>query len=182
LLLYIFWYSRFGRLESALLSVGSKLPQFELTDSDGERFDSDSLSGSPAVLLFYRGNWCPLCMAQIKEIANRYQELDALGIKVVLVSPQPDDSSRKLAESYEVPFHFLIDSDNKVAEKFGIAVKHGVPVGMPGGYAADTVMPTLVVTNLSGTIVYSDQTDNYRVRPEPDTFLAILRRAGVVSK
>ncbi|RLA34664.1 MAG: AhpC/TSA family protein, partial [Gammaproteobacteria bacterium] len=33
-----------------------------------------------------------------------------------------------------------------------------------------------------GTIVYSDQTDNYRVRPEPDTFLAILRRAGVVSK
>jgi peroxiredoxin len=121
-------------------------------------------------------------MAQIKEIANRYQELDALGIKVVLVSPQPDESSRKLAESYEVPFHFLIDSDNKIAEKFGIAVKHGVPVGMPGGYAADTVMPTLVVTNLSGTIVYSDQTDNYRVRPEPDTFLAILRRAGVVSK
>jgi peroxiredoxin len=182
LLLYIFWYSRFGRLESALLSVGSKLPQFELTDSDGERFDSNSLSGSPVVLLFYRGNWCPLCMAQIKEIANRYQELDALGIKVVLVSPQPDDSSRKLAESYEVPFQFLIDSDNKIAEKFGIAVKHGVPVGMPGGYATDTVMPTLVVTNLSGTIVYSDQTDNYRVRPEPDTFLAILRRAGVVSK
>jgi len=182
LLLYIFWYSRFGRLESALLSVGSKLPQFELTDSDGKRFNSDSLSGSPAVLLFYRGNWCPLCMAQIKEIANRYQELDALGIKVILVSPQPDELSRRLAGSYEVPFHFLIDSDNKIAETLGIAVKHGVPVGMPGGYAADTVMPTLVVTNRSGTIVYSDQTDNYRVRPEPDTFLAILRRAGVVTK
>jgi len=182
LLLYIFWYSRFGRLESALLSVGRKLPHFELMDSDGKQFDSDSLSGSPAVLLFYRGNWCPLCMAQIKEIANRYQELDDLGIRVVLVSPQPDELSRKLAGTYKVPFRFLIDSDNKLAETLDIAVKHGVPVGMPGGYAPDTVMPTLVVTNASGTIVYSDQTDNYRVRPELDTFLAILRRAGVVSK
>ena len=182
LLLYVFWYSRFGRLESALLSVGSKLPHFELLDSDGKQFDSDSLSGSPAVLLFYRGNWCPLCMAQIKEIANRYQEMDEMGIKVVRVSPQPDELSRKLAGSHKVPFRFLIDSDNKIAETFDIAVKHGVPVGMPGGYAPDTVMPTLVVTNAAGTIVYSDQTDNYRVRPEPDTFLAILRRAGVVTK
>jgi len=182
LLIYIFWYSRFGRRASADLSVGNKLPHFQLLDSDGEQFDSGLLLGSPAVLLFYRGNWCPLCMAQIREIADRYQEMDQLGIKVVLISPQPDLLSRKLAGSYKVPFRFLIDSDNKVAETLGIAVKHGVPVGMPGGYSPDTVMPTLVVSNAAGTIVYSDQTDNYRVRPEPDTFLAILRRAGALSK
>ena len=182
LLLYIFWYSRFGRPESTQLSVGNKLLHFTLMDSDGEQFDSGSLSGSPAVLLFYRGNWCPLCMAQIREIADRYQELDELGIKVNLISPQPDELSRKLAATHKVPFRFLIDKDNKIAETLGIAVKDGVPVGMPGGYAPDTVMPTLVVTNALGTIVYSDQTDNYRVRPEPDTFLAILRRAGVIAK
>ena len=45
--------------------------------------------------------------------------------------------------------------------------------------APDTVMPTVVVTNANGTILFSDQADNYRVRPEPDIFLAILRRAGV---
>ena len=44
------------------------------------------------------------------------------------------------------------------------------------------MLPTLVVTNERGTILYSDQTDNYRVRPEPDIFLAILRRAGVIAK
>jgi hypothetical protein len=43
-------------------------------------------------------------------------------------------------------------------------------------------MPTVVVTNASGTIVFSDQTDNYRVRPEPDVFLAILRRSGAVAQ
>jgi hypothetical protein len=76
----------------------------------------------------------------------------------------------------------LIDTDNQLAETLGIAVRNGVPIGLPGGYAPDTVLPTLIVTNDKGTIVFSDQTDNYRVRPEPDVFLAILRRSGVIAK
>ena len=182
LLMYVFWYSRFGRHDSVHLMVGSKLPEFTLRDVDGNEFISSSLLGAPAVLMFYRGNWCPLCMAQIREIAERYQDMDAMGIKVVLVSPQPEEYSRKLAAEYDVPFIVLVDEDNKVAEELHLAVKNGVPIGIPGGYPPDTVLPTLVVTNENGTILFSDQTDNYRVRPEPDVFLAILRRAGVIAK
>lgn len=181
LLIYVFWYSRFGRVESYSLAVGQKLPKFTLTDANGAEFNSESLVGAPAILLFYRGNWCPLCMAQIREIVGKYDEIEAMGIKVVLISPQPDEQSRKLAAQHDVPFIFLVDRDNKVAESLGIGVKHGVPVGIPGGYSPHTVLPTLIVTNESGTIVFSDQTDNYRVRPEPDIFLAILRRAGVTA-
>jgi peroxiredoxin len=180
-LMYVFWYSRFGRFDSSSLMVGSKLPQFSLTDLDGSVFDSSSLAGSPTVVLFYRGNWCPLCMAQIQEIAERYQEMAAMGINVLLVSPQADTNSRELAERLGVPMTFLVDAGNKVAEQFGIAVKNGVPIGMPGNYEPDSVLPTVVVTNGNGTILFSDQTDNYRVRPEPDMFLAILRRAGVTA-
>lgn len=182
LLMYVFWYSRFGRIAVAALSVGSKLPEFELLDTDGNSFRSADLVGAPAVIMFYRGNWCPLCMAQIKEIAARYQDMEAMGIRVALVSPQPDEHSRKLAAQYDVPFNVLIDTGNRVAESLGIAVRNGVPIGLPGGYEPDTVLPTLVVTNEKGTIVFSDQTDNYRVRPEPDVFLAILRRSGVLAK
>lgn len=181
-LVYLFWYSRFGRIASMGLSVGATLPEFELTDSDGERFSSEELLGSPAVLMFYRGNWCPLCMAQIQEIADRYQDLEAMGIKVVLISPQPDEQSHRLAARYAVPFRFLIDKDNELARSLDIAISNGVPIGLPGGYSPDTVLPTLVVTNASGKIVFSDQTDNYRVRPEPDVFLAILRRSGVIAQ
>ena len=180
--IYVFWYSRFGRVPNANFSVGSKLPVFALTDSAGKEFTSGELIGSPAVLMFYRGNWCPLCMAQIEELAGRYQELDAMGIKVALVSPQSDEQSRRLAAMHDVPFRFLVDKDNEVAKSLDIAVANGVPSGMPGGYAPDTVLPTLVVTNAAGTIIFSDQTDNYRVRPEPDVFLAILRRSGVVAQ
>jgi len=182
LLLYIFWYSRFGRIPSGLLSVGAKLPAFSLQDIAGNTFHSTSLAGSPAVLMFYRGNWCPLCMAQIQEMAERYADLEALGIQVLLISPQPEEQTRKLAARFQVPFRFLVDTDNKLAETVGIAVANGVPAGLPGGYAPDTVLPTLVVCNAAGTILFSDQTDNYRVRPEPDVFLAILRRAGVIGQ
>jgi len=182
MLLYVFWYSRFGRIESMQLGVGNKLPEFSLRDSADNEVGSEDLSGSPAVLLFYRGNWCPLCMAQIREIVSRYQEMDELGIKVVLISPQPDIHTKNLAGMHDVPFHFLIDAENRLAETLGIAIDNGVPMGVPGGYDPNTVMPTMVVTNASGTIVFSDQTDNYRVRPEPDVFLAILRRSGAVAQ
>lgn len=180
-LIYVFWYSRFGRIASSDLSVGSKLPDFELSDSDGDTFRSSDLVGSPAVLMFYRGNWCPLCMAQIREISDRYQDLDALGVKLILVSSQSHEQTATLAATYDVPFRFLVDKDNEVARSLGISVTNGVPAGIPGGYAPDTVMPTLVVTNANGTIIFSDQTDNYRVRPEPDVYLAVLRRAGAIA-
>ena len=175
--LYLFWYSRFGRFPDARLDVGSSLPEFAAVELDGTPFDSRSLIGSPAVLLFYRGNWCPLCMAQIDEIVERYEQLEKLGVQVCLISPQSADHSKRLAEKHGVAFRYLIDRDNAAAEALGIGVRNGVPLGVPGDYPADSVMPTLIVTTASGTIVFSDQTDNYRVRPEPDVFLAILRRA-----
>jgi peroxiredoxin len=180
--LYTFWYSTFGRYDSPVLSVGNRLPEFELPDYDGKLIRSAELIGNPAVVLFYRGNWCPLCMAQISEIADRYREFADLGINVVLISPQPEDKSRTLAERYDVPFRFLVDSDNKLAGQLSIAQPGGVPAGIALDYPTDTVLPTLVVTGPSGTIVYSDQTDNYRVRPEPDVFLAILRRTGALTQ
>lgn len=180
-IMYNFWFSRFGRFDSAQLMVGNKLPEFSLKDKDGNAFESSSLLGAPAVVLFFRGNWCPLCMAQIDEIAGRYQDMAALGIRVVLISPQSSAHSIELAERHDVPFTVLVDEGNRVAESLNIDVKNGVPLGIKG-YAPETVLPTVVVTNDKGTILFSDQTDNYRVRPEPDIFLAILRRAGALAK
>lgn len=181
MLMYVFWYSRFGRIESERLATGSKLPDFCLRDVERKEVESTEFAGSPTILLFYSGNWCPLCMAQIRELAGRYRELNDLGIKVALISPQPEKHTRDLAERHDVPFHFLVDAGNELAESLGIAIDQGVPAGMPGGYGPNTVMPTVIVTNANGTIVYSDQTDNYRVRPEPDVFLAILRRSGAAA-
>lgn len=69
-LVYIFWYSRFDARDAGPLSVGRQLPDLELEGLDGRTFHSDELTLRPTLWLFYRGNWCPFCMAQIRPGPN----------------------------------------------------------------------------------------------------------------
>jgi peroxiredoxin len=172
---YVRWYSRFGRHPAEQLEVGSRMPDVQLVE-DGRELRTSELLGRPVAWFFIRGNWCPLCMAQSKAIAERYREIEALGAEVALVAAQDADHSRELAERLGVRFRYLTDPGLRAARELGLLHEDGVPAGMPG-YEADTIFPTVVVTNAEGEIVFCDQTDNYRVRPTPDTVIDALRRA-----
>lgn len=175
-LVYAFWYSSFGRQHSAALTVGELAPVFELTDVGGNSVLSTSLMDTRTVWIFYRGNWCPLCMAQIREVADQYRQLQELGVRVALVSPQPQGHTASLARKFDVPFEFLVDAGNRAARALGIAIAHGIPAGMQAlGYASETVLPTVMITDVGGRILWVHETDNYRVRPEPEVFLNVLR-------
>ena len=181
LLLYVFWYSRLQRFPNARLAVGNKLPEFETTTLDGRIVRSTEFLGRPAIYVFYRGSWCPVCNGQVQEIAARQQELKNLGVSLSLISPQTAEQSRILAEGSGAASAFLVDSDNAAARALDIVDEDGVPLGRSRGYRRDTVMPTVIVTNQNGTILFSDQTNNYRVRPEPDIYISILKRTGAVA-
>ena len=175
---YARWYSRLDRERQADLEVGARLPHFEVLDINGKPVRSDSFLGHPTAFMFIRGNWCPLCMAQVRELAADYQALAGRGIEVALISPQPLDETRALAERFEVPFRYLTDPGAVAAASLGIRHEGGVPPGVTQlGYEADTVFPTVIVIDESGTVVFSDQTDDYRVRPEPALFIAALDAA-----
>lgn len=176
-LVYDYWYSSFRHRHSRALEVGRPLPAFELTDTQGNTVASASLTDKPSVWIFYRGNWCPLCMAQIREIADEYKRLEELGVRVALISPQPHRYTKSLARKFDVAFDFLTDEGNRAANELGIAHRNGLPAGMQAlGYASDTVLPTVIITARGGEILWVHETDNYRVRPEPQTYLNVLRK------
>lgn len=178
--IYIYWYSRFAKRNKELLAVGKPLPNFALENEAGEQVQSKEFEGHATLWMFYRGNWCPLCMAQIREVAQQYQELNQRGVKVALVSPQPHGHTRQLAEKMKVPFQFLVDVKNQVARQLDIISENGIPKGFEVlGYDSDTVLPTVIMTNPEGKIIFADLTDNYRVRPEPATFLEVLDKEGI---
>jgi len=165
---YLKWYSVFPERLSPRLEVGKYLPILKFEDADGQTVSSETLLGKKNILMFYRGNWCPLCVAQIKELADAYKALESQGIQTVLISPQPHSRTRKIANKYDVGFKYLIDKDSSVAKQLNIFAKNGLPAGMQIlGYDSDTVMPTVILTDEKGLIVYTDLTSNYRVRPEP---------------
>lgn len=174
-LLYVYWYSRFGREKNELLEAGKMLPDFELQTDKGAKVLSAEFRKQPSLLMFYRGNWCPLCMAQIKEVAAMYRQMEERGIKIYLISPQSHSQTSALAERFDVAMNFLIDKDSKAAERLQIKAEGGLPMGLQAlGYDSDTVMPTVVMTDDKGEIIFADLTDNYRVRPEPEDFLRVF--------
>lgn len=177
--LYVVWYSRYGERDSLALRIGNLLPELVFEDEQGQMVSTSTLQG-PLLLLFYRGNWCPLCMAQIKEVADQYNELAAKGVQLLMISPQSHSNTAALAQRFSVPMRFLVDKNLAAAKRLGIEAMAGLPAGLEAlGYDSDTVMPTVIITNGEGKIIYADQTDNYRVRPEPATFLQALSAAGI---
>lgn len=174
--LYIYWYSHFERPATPNLATGQILPPLSFQRPDGQAFSTANLN-KPLLLMFYRGNWCPICMAQITELAKRYAELAALGVEVLLISPQSHKDTQKLAKRFALPLTFLVDYHNTEARRLGLEHKQGLPAGLEVfGYASNTVLPTVIATDASGKILYCDLTANYRIRPEPEAFLSVFRR------
>lgn len=173
-LLYVYWYSILPPSRTEI-RVGNYLPELTFTGNDNEEVLSTDFKGRKVLFMFYRGNWCPLCMAQIREISAQYQELERRGVAVLLVSPQPVSHSVALAKKMKVNFQFLTDENNAMARRLKIDQDHGIPLGFEVlGYKSETVLPTVIIIDEHGKILFLDQTDNYRVRPEPETFLEVL--------
>jgi len=89
-----------------MIKVGEQLPTLQFIDANKNDIENTDFIGKKILYLFYRGNWCPLCMAQIKEISEQYKELEKRGIEVLLISPQPVSHSASLAKKMELSFIF----------------------------------------------------------------------------
>jgi peroxiredoxin len=175
---YQYLYSRQHR-SSKVPEVGERLPDFPLTTLDGERVSSQVLLGRPRVILFYRGTWCPFCMTQVRELAARYRELERRGVGVALVSPQRSDESAALASRFDVPMDFFIDAGGEASRALDLVQSGGVPVIFGAGTDGDTVVPTVLITDAAGVVLWRAVADNHRVRPDPEVFLRVLDDAGI---
>lgn len=169
--LYVFWYSRNNRPENPSLSVGQFLPEFTLKTTDEQLMTSAFIHSKPALILFYRGNWCPLCMKQIAEIANIADDLRSSGINIYLIGAQSLDETRKIENQYsDSHMVFLYDPYFRAMDELNLLHLNGKPRGMLG-FDRDTAYPTVLFVNKGGEILWSDLSDNYRLRPRPEVFL-----------
>ena len=177
--LYVQWYIRvfsiYNRKKSQTITKGQPLPDFPLERLDGTLISSTSFSGKNTLIIFFRGNWCALCMGQIKEIVNRADRLLEMDVKALFISNQSIEKSQQLTAELELPDHIevMFDRDLRAAKSLEIEDVDGAPLGIVG-YPRDTVMATVIALDDQGRVIFGDETDNYRVRPHPDTFLPVF--------
>jgi peroxiredoxin len=172
-LIYVFWYTYLDRSDNVLLQKGVQLADFTLKALNGEQVSTSTFLGKKVLWVFFRGNWCPMCQAQLADLAKHYDAFDERGIEVVLISPQSLAKSAAQQSRLGVLMPFYVDNDNRAATSLGIVHRHGVPLGMLG-YGHDTVLPTVLMTDEGGTIIYADLTDNFRIRPRAEIIIEKL--------
>jgi peroxiredoxin len=89
----------------ALLNPGDHFPAIKVTPVDAPTVDlRDTLAGHFAVVLFYRGSWCPYCNAQLRAFGRATDKLDELGVKVLALSVDDEATTRELIAKHDLTF------------------------------------------------------------------------------
>ncbi len=99
---------------------GQPAPDFALQDQDGNSITLSSLQGSPVVLYFYPKDDTPGCTTQACGFRDARDDYQAVGAKVVGVSPDNVKSHAKFATKHSLPFPLLADTENAVATLYGV--------------------------------------------------------------
>src|ERR1700734_1978941 len=88
-----------------LLNPGDPFPRLTITTTDGQSLTiPDAFAGDFAVVLFYRGAWCPYCNAQLRAFARAGQTLADAGIKVAALSVDDKETTAALAAKHQLTF------------------------------------------------------------------------------
>lgn len=107
--------------EAKGLEVGQAAPLFEATDQSGQIFSLEkSLKEGPVVIIFFRGQWCPICNKHLTEIQNNLKYILSKGATVVAISPENQELAEKTAEKTGAAFPILFDMDYKIANAYDV--------------------------------------------------------------
>lgn len=157
------------------------MPDGQLLDAQGRPTTlALARGGRDAVVVFYRGAWCPYCSLTLRTYQRELvPELDARGIAMIAVSPQKPDGSLTMQETNELTFTVLSDPGNQIAGQLGILTapsdaaraaqnKLGLDLTKLNADGTTTLpMPTVVLVDAAGAIGWIDVHPSYTSRTEP---------------
>lgn len=103
------------------LSVGDKLPEFQLLTQDGLDFDANEFIGKQAmVIYFYPKDDTPGCTKEACKFRDEFEVFSDLNTVVIGISSDDVASHKAFAEKYNLPFTLLADTEKKVRSMFGV--------------------------------------------------------------
>src|SRR5262249_19148800 len=107
---------------SGALQVGVTAPPFELKDHNGQTVSSAALlQTGPLVICFFRGRWCPFCVAQLEAMNQVLPEIRRVETNLVAISPQTTHQSFLMADQHRLVFPLLSYAGGEVARQFGVS-------------------------------------------------------------
>jgi peroxiredoxin len=165
------------------LLIGESIPKATLQDSEGKQVELSKLLGNkPTVLVFYRGGWCPYCSVQLSGLVKIEKEILDLGYQMIAISPD-DYRNLQTTESKEsINYTLLSDPNAKFIQQMGIGFKTPLMLkgfiatkGQKGETSEIMPVPTVMIVNEKGKILFEYLNPNYKERISGEMLLAVLK-------
>lgn len=170
------------------LLLGSALPDAPLRTVEGASTSLvKAVGGKPAVLVFYRGGWCPFCNLQLSNLRLIQKELTALGYQTIAISPDRPEELRKTLGKDALDYTLLSDSSARAIRAFGIAYRvdaatiarykeYGIDLDASSGDTHHALpVPAVYIVDADGVLQFSYVHPDYRVRVPSDVVLSAAR-------
>jgi peroxiredoxin len=169
------------------VKAGHMAPRFRLRCGRSSFiYLSECLDRGPVVLSFFRGDWCPFCVLELKALAAIHPEIEQLGATLISLSPQPRAESSSADNCAEPPFPILQDPGCEIAALYRIAFtlpQHfraaylalGYPnSGKTGSKGWMPPIPATYVLDSTGLVVLAYLDADYTTRLEPTEIIVAL--------
>ncbi|OBG31322.1 peroxiredoxin-like family protein [Mycobacterium sp. E3198] len=186
-----------ARLQAAgvpagVAAPGAVMPDGRLLDVHGRPTTlAAAIGGRSAVVVLYRGAWCPYCNLALRAYQENLVPLLAQrGIALVAISAQKPDGSLSMQEKNGLTFTVLSDPGNQVAVGLGVltapeenvrAAQRGLGLEVSKSNADGTdglPMPTVAIVDGTGIIRWIDVHPNYATRTEVSDIVDALDNLG----
>jgi peroxiredoxin len=175
-------------LPAGIAPAGTVLPDAKLLDAHGAATTlSAAADGGTAVLVFYRGAWCPYCNIALSAYqAHLLPQLTRRGIRLIAVSPQRPDGSLTMQQKHDLAFTVVSDSGNTIAARLGILTRPshearaaqlqlGLDLASVNADGSATLpMPATVILDAARTVRWIDVHPDYSTRTEPQQVINAL--------
>ena len=103
------------------IEIGTKLPIFQLKDQNRQVFDSaEIINENGLVIYFYPKNFTPQCTKEACSFRDSFEDFSNAGIQVIGISADTEESHKKFAAKFNLPFTLLADTDKKVRKLFDV--------------------------------------------------------------
>jgi peroxiredoxin len=160
------------------LGIGSRAPEFSLSDANGPGTISLSelLGGAPLVLEFLRGTWCHNCRKRMVELEKAKTAIWHAGGKLVCIAAEKRGGMwepEKFLKSHPLSYPFLLDEDRAVIKAYGIYHRVGID-------AWNIAHPATLVLDPAGRVRYIYKGASQSDRAPLEEVLKAVRKISAV--
>jgi peroxiredoxin Q/BCP len=105
------------------LEIGNQAPAFSVLNQNSETITLDQFKGKKVVLYFYPKDDTPGCTAEACDLRDNHQRFLDAGYVILGVSPDEPKKHQKFITKFELPFDLLADTEQTVANAYGVWVE-----------------------------------------------------------